>query len=178
MRYTLTPHRFWLHVKRSSGLFCSKEKTECWLYVPPRKGVQKTKTGYLKAWLSGKNVDAHRVSYILTRGFIPAGLLVCHTCDHRNCVRPSHLFAGTHADNGRDMQEKGRSAKGEDHGMSFLADEQILAIRYAHAAGSTQALLAEQFGVRQAHISRIVRGDCQGHLGGPLTRHWNRKKVL
>ena len=38
-------------------------------------------------------------------------LVVMHTCDNPNCVRPSHLKVGTQLDNVKDMIAKGRKQK-------------------------------------------------------------------
>lgn len=51
---------------------------------------------------------AHRLSYTITKGQIPAGQIICHTCDNPHCVNPQHLFAGTHTDNIKDMLTKNR----------------------------------------------------------------------
>lgn len=86
--------RFWGRVLKTES---------CWLWAatPP--------TQYGSISLNGKTYMAHRLSYILANGPIDDGRLVCHKCDIPGCVRPDHLFLGTHADNSLDMVAKGRS---------------------------------------------------------------------
>jgi hypothetical protein len=71
-------------------------------------GRDKDGYGVFTAW--GRPQRAHRVAWILNRGSIPEGMLVCHHCDNPPCVNPDHLFLGTHLDNVSDCKEKGRRA--------------------------------------------------------------------
>lgn len=130
--------RFWGHVLQGAA---------CWEW----QGPIKTPQGY--GWLnaSGKALYAHRVSYSLHFGSIPAGLYVCHHCDNRRCVRPDHLFLGTHAENMADAARKGRLA-------SKLTEADVRAIRRRVAAGEPATHVSTSFGVHPSYATRIVHG--------------------
>lgn len=67
--------------------------------------------GYGRLGFGGKNWRAHRLSWTITKGPIPKGLVVCHKCDVPACINPDHLFLGTHLDNMADMSAKHRRLK-------------------------------------------------------------------
>jgi hypothetical protein len=89
---------FWSKVQKSDG---------CWEWQGHR-----TNWNYGYFTFRGDSIPAHRFSVELASGKrIPAGMVICHKCDNPPCVRPDHLFIGTHADNMRDMAEKGRNRR-------------------------------------------------------------------
>jgi hypothetical protein len=72
-------------------------------------------SGYGAACIGGKRRASSTVAWMLTRGAIPTGQCVCHKCDNRLCVEPSHLFLGSNTDNWNDMRAKGRHRGGRNH---------------------------------------------------------------
>lgn len=112
---------------------------------------------------AGKMWLAHRLSWTVHFGAIPAGMCVCHRCDEPLCVNPRHLFLGTVADNMADKVAKGRHRNGVTLGLknkkSKLSPEKAREIRHLHAAGGTQRALAAQFGVTKTAIAQVLRGE-------------------
>jgi hypothetical protein len=134
----------------------------CWLW-------QAGKNHYGYGWfrLDGKMVYAHRYSWELANGPIPAGLEVCHHCDTPACVNPAHLFVGTHSDNMRDCVRKGRCAlsqanahqrhpSGENHYRAKLTETQVREIRISPLSGREMASI---YGVSPATIWAILCGE-------------------
>jgi hypothetical protein len=126
----------------------------------------KSKAGYGQLRSNGKVVYAHRASYELVHGPLQAGLKVCHTCDNPACIEPSHLFAGTQADNMRDCKDKGRHTvtRGERSGMAKLTEFQAMEIYRRKCAGESNQVLGREFGIHSTVVSRIGSGQAWGHI--------------
>ena len=97
---------FWGAVNRGSP-------DECWNW---RQAVDRI-TGYGRITLSrnGKscNLKPHRIAHCLvnlnSRDLGDIKLLVLHSCDNKICCNPKHLREGTHLDNVKDMEARGRA---------------------------------------------------------------------
>lgn len=137
--------RFWSKVRKGEG---------CWEWT----GYCFHGLGYGMIRRPGDNgrLLTHRVSWEMAYGAIPAGLLVCHRCDNRKCVRPDHLFLGTHKDNTRDMVSKGRHCHGTAIHNAKLDPEKVHAAREALARGERPTAIARRFGVRHTAITNLL----------------------
>lgn len=96
--------RFWSRIDRSDG------PDACWEW----RGRLDAK-GYGCAYVGTRYPNggtcferAHRVVYRLTKGEVPAGLVVRHSCDNPPCCNPAHLLLGTQGDNTRDAAVQGK----------------------------------------------------------------------
>lgn len=85
------------------------EQTGCWEWT-----AGKNSDGYGNFNYNKKTIRAHRASYLMHKGEIPKGIMVCHHCDNPPCVNPEHLFLGTAKDNDQDSRTKGRQPT-KDH---------------------------------------------------------------
>jgi hypothetical protein len=131
------------------------KENECWNWM----GSVHYMWGYGHFRANGKQVAAHRYSWILVNGNIPKGLCVCHKCDNPKCVNPSHLFLGTVADNNLDKKLKGRQPPviGEKNPRAKLTEENVREIRRLHILGESGASLGRKFGVVKEEIYDIVK---------------------
>ena len=155
----------------------------CWIW--PRK---LDAAGRGRYWLDGKPMLAHRAVWTVLRGDIPAGAFLCHHCDNPSCVNPKHIYAGTHADNMRDMVERKRYFAARDRDGAVAAGRKSgLANTWARGAGNPKAkltqeqvgmiakdqrptrFLADEYQVDRTTIQRIRRGALWNGPSGATT---------
>lgn len=159
--------KFWEYVEKSEG---------CWNWKGPHNDK-----GYGQINAEKKTSYAHRFSWILHNGPITNGLIVCHHCDNPSCVRPDHLFLGTHKDNNADMLSKHREnfVQGENVGCAKLTNEQAEEIRKSYRRGVKGygfIAIGRRFNVSPNIIMNIVlgrtykAGDNQGTDNKPQMR--------
>lgn len=149
--------------KKYKRAFCSDEcrflayvqlSDDCWTWIGA-----KNRRGYGKlSFRKNKTMPAHRASYILFKGDIPSGMLVCHSCDNPPCVKPAHLWLGTISDNVCDMIKKNRSPNQK------LTTEMVIDIRNKFENGYTQKKLQEVFNISNGIISQIVNRKIWKHV--------------
>lgn len=150
--------RFWNKVEKTAG---------CWNWLGA------TTVGYGRVKIAKKAHLAHRVSYLMAYGYIEDGEYVLHHCDNRRCVRPSHLFKGSHSDNMKDAYSKARLNfqrkpsifQGTAKQNSKLTDNDVCLIRQLWADGHTNKTeLGERFGVDRRIIRLILEGKRWRHV--------------
>ncbi len=141
--------RYLLHVDRSGGA------AACWPWMRYRRP-----SGYGMLMITGRRkraVRASRVAYYLANDALPTGLEICHSCDRPECCNPAHLFAGSHLDNMRDAQRKGRMRKppilvGARNPRATLTEDMVRTMRAELAAGLSIAEIAAKHGLNYSPV--------------------------
>lgn len=145
--------RFWSKVWQNPG--------GCWEwfagFVAP--------AGYGIFNFKGHNCYAHRVSWELVHGEIPPGMNVLHKCDNPLCVRPSHLFLGSLADNCTNRHIKGRDnpPKGTTHSHSKLDESKVREMREKRRTRTIKSL-AQEYGVGWTTAQAVVSHRTWKHV--------------
>lgn len=136
--------RFWSKVR--------KDAHGCWEWTASRLNGRYGQFTYTLR--SGQvHAYAHRVSWELVNGAVPAKHYICHTCDNTICVNPEHLFLGTQFQNMRDASRKGRLSVPRARNRETVAEVRRLWL----AGGVLQCDLAAQFGVHPVQIGRWLK---------------------
>lgn len=145
--------RLWAHVD-------IRDKKDCWDWKS-----NTDRKGYGCFVYRRKNKRAHVVSYELAYGQKPVGRIICHTCDNRLCVNPSHLYAGTHKSNVDDCVKRGRTNhKGQHNGAAVLSDAKVLKMRDLYAANMSHKKIAKMYRVSNSAAYYAVTGRTWAHL--------------
>lgn len=141
--------RFWAKVPKG-------KPGDCWEWAGARDS-----DGYGVFAVSHRiQRKAHRLAYEFGHGEITADMMVCHACDNPPCCNSGHLFLGSAKDNSQDRDAKGRGTQlaGELCSWRKLTAEDVEEIRAKYATGRwLQRELAEQYGVSQTGIGKVVR---------------------
>lgn len=109
---------------------------------------------------------AHRYSFAIHNGYLPAEAFICHTCDNPPCVNPDHLYAGDGKTNIRDMLERNRRVHtcGERDGNAKLTTAAVLDIRKEQIGGASLTVLAARHGVSKSCVGDVLRGRTWKHI--------------
>lgn len=151
----LFPDRFIDMDKRTTRLLY--EEIECKVYINDNNcwiwRGQKNKNGYGIVYNSGKKVSAHRLSYMIAHNtMITPEQYVCHACDSKDCVNPSHLYLGDAKSNGHDykMSNIGRVD------LLHMPKEKALAIRAQYNKTKDPIAVAESHDMSAADVKLVI----------------------
>lgn len=138
----------------------------CWMW---KGSMRANGYGYFTRGNRGSTVAiaAHRAAYFLSRGPIPDGMLVCHTCDVRACVNPDHLFVGSHRDNSIDAAIKGRNSRVGKSRLTHCKHGHDLALAYVRKNGHRECRLCQRNRTEATTLARRSRAaEAKASRGG------------
>ncbi len=146
-----------------------KYETPCWKWTGgTRERKDSNIVSYGVIGCGKRRVTAHKLSLEIHVGKAPKGKpFGLHRCHYKDCIRPDHLYWGTHEDNMRDKALSGRASRlqGENNPTSKLTNKIVTSIRDAHDSGKGNFTeLGAMFGLHKGHIRNIVRRAAWAHI--------------
>lgn len=133
---------------------CKEMPSGCWEFQgycgkPPRN--------YGHSSIKHKPIASHRLAYLLSKGEIPEGMLVMHSCDNPPCCNPDHLTLGTHLQNMAACRARDRYYYANlthcKHGHEFTPENTY----YIPTPGPSQGLRKCKACQRRMHRERYYR---------------------
>lgn len=147
-----------------------EEPDKCWTH-----NGSKGSHGYPQATSANRAVStlAHRRSWELSVGPIPDGMFILHKCDNKECVRPSHLYLGTHTQNMLDIVTRKRRVGKGHMGSRKLTNDQAAMVKDSDRPAHE---LASELGVSSDIINNIRSG--RSYRGGIRERMTDEQRAL
>lgn len=149
----MTPQARMKAMKKFSRLI-DKQNNGCWVWAGNHNS-----DGYGRFGAGGAVDKAHRQAWRLFRGEIPAGSMVLHTCDVKDCVNPAHLYIGNHQMNMQDKAARGRDKRRK------LSNDQVGEALLMMEAGASLKDLAIAYRVHPSLMSKIRSGTRRQYAG-------------
>jgi len=152
LRY-VKPHLFWKHVDKT-------EDHWLWLGTTARNGYGRY----------DKN-QAHRVSWFLTNGQIPDGMVVDHICRERRCVNPQHLRIVTIRINSLENSESPAAKNSRKthcrRGHEFTKENTYISVRKngKRSRGCRTCILSKEALRKRQHIASMPEANEQVRFG-------------
>jgi hypothetical protein len=139
-----------------------QDSSQCWIWQGARR--RHGHGAFAPDGSVPRSIHAHRWIYQHVNGVhLPPDVFVCHRCDNPPCVNPAHLYAGSRADNVRDMVQRDRQARGSGVATARLQEADVRAIR---SSRQTQKFLAQKYRVNRSTIQDIQHRRTWRHIPG------------
>lgn len=131
--------RFWSRVNIPDG------DDKCWLWRAEKNG---NGYGVFTVPDTGHEVNAHELAYVLFNGPLPPGMFPRHSCRHRTCCNPKHMYVSSERPDV--TRRKGGAPRKLSPGKQML-------LHAEYRNGCKQAVLAKKYGVSTSTVSRLLR---------------------
>lgn len=158
---------FLRHVCKEETVRSKHVQDPCWIWTGTRLCTKRGET-YGRFSCGGKanhrQFLAHRVSFLMFHGPIPAKLLVRHKCEEKLCVNPAHIELGTYAQNTADSVARKVIPVGSKKHCSKLTEDSVRAFRERWRNGEKMINLSREAGVDDSTMHHALHGINWRHV--------------